>query len=105
MASKDSLDSFRLSVRLLILQELTLRSFAGVTFLLEQDNDLAKRQTIAVLESSAENAEHHFLSSSSFGPMSAEERALYADEVREIIDEMKASVNTYFRNKTVAEKR
>jgi hypothetical protein len=104
MASEASLADFRLKVRLLILQELTLRSFAGINALIEQDNGLGKQRTIEVLEASAKYAENHFLSAPSFGQMSAEERALYADEVREMIEEMKASVSTYFQNKTAAER-
>lgn len=55
--------------------------------------DESRRATQDNLEAIASELEQHMFSTDDFGPMNDAERALYADEIREVVDKMKSLVD------------
>jgi hypothetical protein len=52
-----------------------------------------ERTTLSTLEAISQSMQHSILSSPKYGWLSAAERALYADEVHDIVGEMKTTVS------------
>ena len=99
MDSRTALELTKLKMQLQILETLVLRHDVLVpVFSGKQDIASSVQRTLKVLEESASFVELHFLSDPSSQDLDVAERALYADEFREIVERMKAYVKTISDN-------
>jgi hypothetical protein len=94
MDSETALEFTKLKMQVRILQNLVLRLDVMVPFLTgKQGFDASRERTLAVLKESASDGEHGLMSDPDFKDLGSAERALYADEFREILEVMKSYVS------------
>jgi hypothetical protein len=96
MDPETALEFFRLRMRAEIMQVLVLRTYVIAQFLLAPDKGASAsvQSTLAVLEETAAFVDQHFLADPVYRGLDDAQRALYADEFREIVEDMKSSVSS-----------
>jgi hypothetical protein len=104
MATHQSdLEITRLKLRLLILEHLVLRhDFAFPVMMGQQTVEESRERLLTVLEESVAVLERTFLTRPDFAGLSESERALYADEARELVDYMKSYVLSFTKRNSGA---
>ena len=99
MDAESALEFSRLKMRVGILESLVLRNDVAVPVLVgKQTLSESAQRTLSVLEETASYVERQLLGDSVFQSLDDSERALYADEFREIVERMKSYVSEISQN-------
>jgi hypothetical protein len=95
MTSEVFLKLFQITMRLSIVEKIALRSYLyGQMLSGARTPEQSHNSTIKALEDSAVSIEHMYLSDPVFAHLPDAQRALLADEFRELIDDMKSYVDS-----------